>query len=323
LAAKIAVSDILLETKVQRFIFALITVVVLSLAYASGALAADANLPPPLPSCTQMGKAPPDCSQMGKAPPTFIPGMGKAPPPMPTKSPLLITKARLHPLPPPPDWTGFYLGGDAGGGWLKNTAAWNPLPSPGMFGAFPITGSERSSGFIGGAYGGYNWQFGPQWVAGVEGDWSWTKAPGTISQPWAIEPGFGPGPGSLTTLSSNLDWIASARGRVGLLATPTLLAYATGGGAWARIGYDGTASNGATYAVNAAPSVIQSGYAVGGGLEWMMTGNWFVRAEYLYYRFAKGPSVLGSSAVFPAFPSNFVWSSTDLNVVRGGVSYRF
>src|SRR5271170_7093821 len=50
---------------------------------------------------------------MGKAPPTFIPGMGKAPPPMPslpTKLPLLITKARRHPLPPPPDWTGFYLG---------------------------------------------------------------------------------------------------------------------------------------------------------------------------------------------------------------------
>jgi len=172
---------------VQRFIFALITVVVLSLAYASGALAADANLPPPLPSCSQMGKAPPDFLQMGKAPPdcaqigmgkgppAFIPGMGKAPPPMPpmpTKSPLLITKARPHSLPPPPDWTGFYVGGQAGGGWFKNNAAWNPLPSPGTFGAFPIAASDRGSGFIGGAYGGYNWQFGPDWVAGVEGDWS-------------------------------------------------------------------------------------------------------------------------------------------------------
>jgi hypothetical protein len=43
----------------------------------------------------------------------------------------------------------------------------------------------------------------------------------------------------------------------------------------------------------------------------------------LFYRFAKGPSVVGGSAAFPAFPSNFVWSSTEFNVFRGGASYKF
>lgn len=57
---------ILLETEVQRFIFALIVTAVLGLAYASGALAADMTAPPP-PSCQQMGKAPPPIVAKGPA----------------------------------------------------------------------------------------------------------------------------------------------------------------------------------------------------------------------------------------------------------------
>ena len=57
------------ETKVQRIIVALIVTVVLGLAYASCALAADMTVPPP--DFSQMGKAPPDFSEMGKAPRDF------------------------------------------------------------------------------------------------------------------------------------------------------------------------------------------------------------------------------------------------------------
>jgi len=46
------------ETKVQRIIVALIVTVVLGLAYASGALAADMTVPPL--DFSRMGKAPPD-----------------------------------------------------------------------------------------------------------------------------------------------------------------------------------------------------------------------------------------------------------------------
>ena len=89
----------------------------------------------------------------------------KAPPPAP--APALA-----------PSWTGFYFGGDFGGAWMNGrnftfadlgNAAFNtcgpcitPFPSP------PLSGNHDSSAF-GGLFAGYNWQFSPQWVAGVGG----------------------------------------------------------------------------------------------------------------------------------------------------------
>ena len=131
----------------QRIIVALIVTVVLGLAYASGALAADMTIPPP--DFSQMGKAPPDFSEMGKAPSDFLEmGKGKAPPPIIGKGPMatkgpLFTKAPL--LPPPPTWTGFYVGGDAGAAWLSTPATWNPLPDPATFGVFPNSATIAAS----------------------------------------------------------------------------------------------------------------------------------------------------------------------------------
>jgi outer membrane immunogenic protein len=331
---------ILVETKVQRITVALITIVVLGLAYASGALAADMNVPPP-PSCSQMGKAPPDflqigkappdCTEvgMGKAPPAFLPdtgkappdflemGKGKAPPPISAKSPLLFTKA--PPAPPPPNWTGFYVGADAGAAWLSDTATWNPLPSPGAFGASPISGTDRGVGFLGGAHVGYDGQVMPDWVAGFEGDWTWTKADGSFTQSWV--PAGAP---AQATMSANLDWMASARARLGYLVTPDVMAYATGGAAWARMDYSALSANpGSGYSVASSSTNTQSGYAAGGGVEWMVTNNWSVRAEYLYYQFHKGPNVVAQAPGFAANPSNFVWAAANISVARAGISYKF
>jgi len=326
---------------VQRITVALITIVVLGLAYASGALAADMNVMPP-PDCSQMGKAPPDflqvgkappdCSEMGmgKAPPAFLPetgkgppdflqmGKGKAPPPIMSKSPLIFTKA--PPAPPPPNWTGFYVGGDAGAAWLSDAATWNPLPSPAVFGASPISGTDRGVGFLGGAHFGYDDQVMPDWVAGFEGDWTWTKADGSFTQPWipAVVPG------AQATMSANLDWIASARARLGYLITPDIMAYATGGAAWARIDYGAVSVNpGTLYSAATNSSSTQPGYTAGGGVEWMMTDNWSVRAEYLYYRFKADPNVVAQAPGIPANPSNFVWAASNVSVARAGISYKF
>ena len=336
----------------QRITVALITIVVLGLAYASGALAADMVVPPAgcpqmgkappdflqigkaPPDCVQMGKAPPqflaetgkappDFSQMGKAPPDFIEmGKGKAPPPITAKSPLLFTKA--PPPPPPPGWTGFYVGGDAGAAWLSESATWNPLPDPATFGVFPSSASDRGVAFLGGAHAGYNYQAMPDWVVGLEGDWTWTKAGGTSTQPWVPEPGVGVAPGSDAIMSANLDWLASARGRIGYLVTPDIMAYATGGAAWAKINYSAVSTDpGIAYTATSNSSSTQTGYAVGGGVEWMMTDNWTVRAEYLYYQFNKGPNVVAQAPGFAAAPSNFVWGNANISVARAGISYKF
>jgi len=255
---------------------------------------------------------------MGKAPPQFLGEMGKAPPPLPAKSPLLFTKA--PPPPPPPGWTGFYIGGDAGAAWANTPGTWNPLPSPTTFGSFPITANDRGTAFLGGAHAGYDDQVMPDWVAGFEGDWMWTKAGGGFTQPWIGEPGFAPTPGSESTMSANLSWLASARARVGYLVTPDIMAYATGGAAWARVDYSANANNTTGYFVSSSTASTQSGYTVGGGVEWMMTGNWSVRAEYLYYHFSKGENVTATTAASPTFPSNFAWAATTIGVARAGLT---
>jgi outer membrane immunogenic protein len=263
----------------------------------------------------EMGKAPPDFSQMGKAPPDFLEmGKGKAPPPIMAKSPLAMKAPRM--APPPSSWTGFYVGGDVGAAWLSESATWNPLPDPATFGAFPNSANDRGVAFLGGAHAGYDYQVMPDWVVGLEGDWTWTKAGGTATAPWVPQPGA-------TTTSANLDWLASARGRIGYLVTPDIMTYATGGAAWAKINYSAVSTDpGIGYSATTDFSSTQTGYAVGGGLEWTMTDNWTVRAEYLYYQFNKGPNVI-AQAPGGLPPSNFVWGNANISVARAGVSYKF
>jgi outer membrane immunogenic protein len=236
-----------------------------------------------------------------------------APKPMYTKAPPAPTY----------NWTGFYIGGDAGGVWTSNTATWNPLPSPALFGANAISGGNGGSNPIVGLHLGYNWQFAPTWVAGVEGDWSWANAGSSFTQPWTSVGGVGINPGSFTTMSSKLNWVSSLRARVGYLAMPNLLAYATGGIAWGRIDYAATASNLLGNASTTAFSQTQTGFVAGGGLEWAITNNWSLRGEYLYYRLGGSPNVVAPVTGNPAVSSNFVWNATNVSVARAGVSYKF
>ncbi|SDR63847.1 hypothetical protein SAMN05519103_09100 [Rhizobiales bacterium GAS113] len=78
-------------------------------------------------------------------------------------------------IPPPFTWTGFYVGANAGYGWLNGNNSNNVLP----LGAFPVAGSiantsrgSNSGGFVGGIQGGYNYQFGAGqgFVLGFETD---------------------------------------------------------------------------------------------------------------------------------------------------------
>jgi outer membrane immunogenic protein len=227
---------------------------------------------------------------------------------------------------PPPapvffTWTGFYAGGNVGGSWTSNNALWQPLPSSAAFGAFPIAGNTGGSSAIGGLQAGYNWQFAPTWVAGIEGDWSWAKTGTSFNSPWASNPGGVIVPGSFTTMSSTLDWVSSLRARLGYLVLPNLMLYGTAGGAWGKVDYAASNSNGAGYATSAALSSTQGGWVAGGGVEWMITNNWLLRGEYLYYSLNSSPSVVAGSPT--GFPSGYSWSNTNVSVARAALSYKF
>src|SRR5262245_46817420 len=152
----------------------------------------------------------------------------------------------IAPTPIPPSWTGFYIGGDLGGAWMKGqdyafadpgNAAFNtcgpcllPYSSPGLSG-------DHDLGVLGGFHVGYNWQFAPTWLLGVEGDFAWTSLKSNASGPLFSDTVGAPGvivpvPGSLLSFETEAEWLASLRARLGWIFAPNWMAYATGGVAW-------------------------------------------------------------------------------------------
>jgi len=99
---------------------------------------------------------------------------------------------------------------------------------------FDLTGAALSRSFDGTAsrgnpYLGFNWQFMPRWVAGIEGD------VGIVNQSTTQSGFFTPFFQSFApsdSVSLKTTWDASLRGRIGLLLSPATMAYITSGVAW-------------------------------------------------------------------------------------------
>jgi outer membrane immunogenic protein len=137
-------------------------------------------------------------------------------------------------------------------------------------------------------YLGVNWQIMPRWLAGIEGDF------GIANQATSLE-GFGFSPGVFAfernksdTFAVRTTWDASARGRVGFLVTPALLAYGTAGAAWQHFTVASTCVSlacGELAPAFVTESTTKAGWTVGAGLESMLSGNWFARAEYRFADF--------------------------------------
>jgi outer membrane immunogenic protein len=216
------------------------------------------------------------------------------------------------PLPPEPapyfapapvsNWTGFYVGLNAGGtfGGDNNIyVAAGALSSNVDAAALSATGSGTGDGnfggFIGGGEIGRNWQLAPTIVAGVETDIQGVAGDGGGSSFASAAPGvLVPGHTFLgsVAVSRSLNYLGTLRGRVGYLATPSLLLYATGGLAYGGTSLSssflGTESKGAGVVVGesysgVASSSSQVGWTAGGGREGMFARNWSAKVEYLYY----------------------------------------
>jgi outer membrane immunogenic protein len=228
------------------------------------------------------------------------------------------------PVVAPWTWTGVYIGGDVGGAWSDNTSSFTPLPSPAVFGALPTSGNTGGSAFAGGFYAGYNYQFSPAFVVGIEGDWTGMRATGAYNQA-AVFPGGGIIPGSSIAMNTEVEWATTLRGRLGYLIWPNLMLYGTGGGAWGKIQYAGNANDGIAYSAGAQFNNTSSGWVAGGGLEWAPFSGFglLLRVEYLYYDFTSGQSAIATAPGFPGIPSGFTWTAPKMSVARFGMSYKF
>lgn len=229
---------------------------------------------------------------------------------LPRKAP-----AYVPPAPPPYTWTGFYVGLHAGWGWSDsdlsvNVAGVGPVIDP-------FTGGGNSNGVVGGFQVGYNWQFAPNWVLGIEGDVSGTGIHNTSNG--VIIVGGLPFAGSSNFVDRDVRWLASARGRLGWAADRWLL-YVTGGGAWGGIETN-VNTNLAGIFGPVSFDKTRSGWVAGGGFEYAFTNNWTGRFEYLHYDLGDATFVNPSAVV----PTGFATTTfeTQINVVRVGVNYKF
>jgi outer membrane immunogenic protein len=248
-------------------------------------------------------------------------------------------RAPVYKAPPPPvavpTWTGLYLGAHAGWGWAKNTNGNASSFDPGGFVPgelfLPAAYDLKANGPLFGGQLGYNWQNG-NLVFGIEGDISGTGLDGFQSQPLTNGPAVGALAGlngGLSFMRQDVEWLASIRGRFGYAWGPTLL-YVTGGAAWSRVNYTAAAVPGISAigccSDSANFSETRSGWTIGAGYEAMITSNWSVRGEYLYYKFDGGPTMT-VPVVWPGAPgfgsATYAFGDLDIHTLRLGVNYKF
>jgi outer membrane immunogenic protein len=268
----------------------------------------------------------------------------KAPPPAPVAS-----------------WTGFYVGGQVGGGWANrdvtytaNDPAANLIVSgnlallgiPGDQPLFP--NSFRMSGVVGGIEAGYNWQAGRNWLVGVELDFSRSGVKGQGSSTSLAQSGGATVIPQTVAEQQSIDWYGTLRARLGWLPTDNLLLFATGGFAYGRTSNSGTfafggppngvataklggaswmcATGGATCFAGASSS-LKTGWTAGAGAEWMFAPRWSAKVEYQYVNLGNDAVTLttlvtGAPGFTPAsFNANL--GHDDLHVGRVGVNFHF
>jgi outer membrane immunogenic protein len=208
---------------------------------------------------------------------------------------------------PVPVWSGFYVGGNVGGGWANASSDFSTTGP--VFG----TANNNMAGIAGGVQAGYNWQQGPL-LLGAEADFQFANIDGTIS---ANCPAGLCGVPVTASFEERVPWFGTVRGRIGY-AQDTWLMYATAGYAYAKLETTASASAGGATA-SLSQDTMRNGWTAGGGIEVALTPRWSIKAEYLYMNFG---SATMAWAV-PGLPTLNEQNKLDMNVVRTGINYRF
>lgn len=267
---------------------------------------------------------------------------------------------------PSSPWNGFYAGlnsgynfGTNGNVLSQNLAdAWrDPFTGdalvPGIAAlSMGVQAPNTQSGFIGGGQIGYNYHYAPNIVLGVEVDLQGAGVRGASSGGGAAADGLSH-PDALNTnsvggsaIEAGVDWLGSVRGRAGYLISPTLLVFGTGGfafgGGYARVSQTAL-ENVALQSVTGQQTYLGTnvwvgegnqtrsltGWTAGGGVEWMFTPNWSLKAEALYWDMGRKnvQTVASGAGLATLGGKNLVSGQAGVNfsgvIARAGVNYHF
>lgn len=248
-----------------------------------------------------------------------------------------------------PSWIGWYAGVSGGYGWHDRAAGFSP-DDPASATMFPGSvfqptaldpASYDVSGGFGGFHLGYNWQFNPNWVAGFEADLSLSDIDGTGSSGNLL---VGTAPFT-ANVSEELKWFGTVRARLGYLVNSQLLLYGTGGFAYGRVeqtaDYSAAGAVPLTVIVTLPPfgfrctngtscfsgrsSVMETGWTIGAGAEWILWNDVSVKLEYNFIDLGDSSYAIMATGPNPLAPSSTisVTNRLEFHTVRAGLNWRF
>jgi outer membrane immunogenic protein len=210
-------------------------------------------------------------------------------------------------------WTGFYLGGNVGGGWAKSD--WfEDAASSGSGGAGAPgfqDASVHASGILGGGQIGFDYQNG--WaVFGIQAD---AAAAGIRGDSRC----FPEVVGMVQTCPTKIDAMGTVTGRIGAAFDRTLF-YVLGGFAWEHERLDNLCN--ICTSLDSRFSGTKWGWTVGAGLEYALAGNWSAFVQYNYMGFGTRNQFLRSINP-PGGRSETEVVRDNINVIKTGINYRF
>ena len=232
-------------------------------------------------------------------------------------------------------WSGPWFGVYGGWGFGSPTGSFNivggdfvndlppaivaPVQSSGA-------GAISANGVLAGVQGGWNLRLTSDVVVGVEADIGYGGLRGGRTASGII-----PAYSAPYTISQHYstDWQAALRARAGYLVNPATLLFVEAGPALSGMRYGASFGDYIPIAnyneyETASASAVKLGLTLGGGVEYMLSSNLSVRAEYLYTRFPSVNMMGSSNPLIPnPVPATVAHSSGALNQnsLRIGLNY--
>jgi len=245
-------------------------------------------------------------------------------------TPALAADMAVKPPPASPaqvfSWTGFYVGGNLGYGWgsAANTVTFVDANFPL---AFASSSRNNLQTVIGGGQIGYNWQFSPHGVFGVEADLQDFNKQASRNFSGACTIICVPNSDIVNgTSNAQVSWFGTVRGRLGYAAND-LFFYGAAGLAFGEVKLSGTVNEatvlgGGGWNITSPYGIAKdkAGWTVGAGTEGIISKSWSWKIEYLYLDLGS----ISTSETLPPLPGISISAQSHFtaNVLRVGLNYR-
>src|SRR5262249_46641380 len=264
----------------------------------------------------------------------------------------MAVNAPPAPLPAPVyNWTGWYVGVNAGASFGRAKTDFNgaPLFAHGtqFTSGFGFSDTNYPDGFMGGGQIGYNWQYSPLIVVGLEADFQGalekqTDNLGPQNFIFDLEKVAHSTGTAVTNYTTQIDWFGTVRARIGYVwGNGEVMSYVTGGLAYGEVKINGTNTVSGTAAVMGCcfgfsstqafgHSQVNTGWVVGYGTEGRLaTPGWTWKVEGLWMDLGTLDAT-STPSISNTFKPGFVTGGgltthtrfTD-GILRGGLNYKF